>query len=147
MSSIKTYEITPPLILSGDKYMFNTDSGVIYEVRFGRKQHNILKATIVFGVLNDEFDQEEYVVTNRGEMYRVMETIVEVIHMYMVEHPRMISYEFTGENRQKEGEGNDVLTARTKLFLRYLKKIFGDNCKVDIKGNLVTVTNIMRINE
>ena len=145
MSSIKTYKITPPLIPSGDKYMFTTDSGVIYEVRFGRKQNNILKATVVFGVLNDEFDQEEYVVTNRGEMYKVMATIVEAIHMYMTEHPRMISYEFTGENRQKEGEGNDILTARTKLFLRYLKKIFGDNCKVVIKGNLVTVTNVIRL--
>ena len=147
MSSIKIYKITPPLIPSGDKYMFTTDSGVIYEVRFGRKQHNILKAAIVFGVLNDEFDQEEYVVTNRGEMYKVMATIIEVIHMYMEEHTRMISYEFTGENRQKEGEGDDVLTARTKLFLRYLKKIFGNNCKVDIKSNLVTVTNIMNITE
>ena len=146
MSSIKTYKITPPLSPSGDKYMFTTDSGVIYEVRFGRKQNNILKATVVFGVLNDEFDQEEYVVTNRGEMYKVMATIVEAIHMYMTEHPRMISYEFTGENRQKEGEGNDILTARTKLFLRYLKKIFGDNYKVVIKGNLATVTNIMKIN-
>ena len=145
MSSIKTYKITPPLIPSGDKYMFTTDSGVIYEVRFGRKQNNILKATVVFGVLNDEFDQEEYVVTNRGEIYKVMATIVEAIHMYMAEHPRMISYEFTGENRQKEGEGNDILTARTKLFLRYLKKIFGANCKVVIKGNLVTVTNVIRL--
>ena len=145
MNNIKSYTITPPLIPSGDIYMFTTDSGVIYEVRFGRRQDNILKASVVFGVLNDEFEQEEYSVTNRGEMYRVMDTIVKAIRMFMLQHPSMISYEFAGENRQKEGAGSDVLTSRTKLFLRYVKKIFGDNCKVDLKGNFVTVTNIIRL--
>lgn len=136
------YNIKAPAIPSGPEYFFTTDSGVDYEVRFGRKQDNILAASIVFGVLNEEFDQDEageYVVVNRGEMYRVMATVSKVIQMYMNEHPRMMSYEFTGENRQHEGDGTTQITARTKMFLRYIERIFGDGWKPVISGNTVTV--------
>ena len=67
-------------------YLFTTDSGVEYEVRFGRSEENILAASIVFGVLNDEFAQEEsgeYSVVNRGEVYNVLATISDVVRMYM----------------------------------------------------------------
>lgn len=56
--------------------------------RFGRLQDNILHANIVFGVINDEFEGEEYVATNRGEVYQVMNTIVEIVKNYMSEHPK-----------------------------------------------------------
>jgi len=140
--AIEPYKFIPPAIPSGSMYLFTTDSGVEYEVRFGRKQDNILAASIVFGVLNEEFDREdagEYVMVNRGELYRVMATVSRVIQMYMKEHPRMISYEFTGENRMHEGDGTTVMTARTRLFLRYIKFIFGKGWKPVIKGNTVTV--------
>ena len=142
MDSIETYKINPPSIPSGSMYLFVTDSGVEYEVRFGRKQNNILAATIVFGVLNEEFDADdagEYVVVNRGEIYRVMATVSRVIQMYMEKHPRMMSYEFTGENRQHEGDGVTIATARTKFFLRYVPEIFGPEWKAVLKGNTVTI--------
>jgi len=142
MVEIEPYEIKPPAIPSGSMYLFETDSGVEYEVRFGRKQNNILAASIVFGVLNEEFegdDAGEYVVVNRGEIYRVMATITAIIKIYLKEHPRMISYEFTGENRQNEGDGQTVVTARTKFFLRYINQIFGTGWKPMLKGNTVTV--------
>ena len=63
---LEEYKIVPPAISTAGVYFFTTDSGVVYEVRFGRRQDNILHATIVFGVLNDEYDGEEYTVTNRG---------------------------------------------------------------------------------
>lgn len=138
--TMQPYTIIPPAIKSGSMYLFTTDVGTEYEVRFGRKQNNILAATIVFGVLNEEFQNEEageYVVVNRGEMYRVMETISEVIRRYIKEHPRMISYEFAGENRKNEGDGVTTITARTKLFLRYVAAIFGKGWKAVIKGNTV----------
>ena len=134
------YKIIPPAIKSGSMYLFTTDHGTEYEVRFGRKQNNILDATIVFGVLNEEFQNEEageYVVVNRGEMYRVMETISEIIRIYMKEHSRMVSYEFAGENRKNEGDGVTTITARTKMFLRYVNSIFGKGWRPVIKGNTV----------
>ena len=119
---IETYKITPPAIRSGTVYCFTTDSGIHYEVRFGRKQNNILSTTIVFGVTNEEYEGEEYVVTNKGEVYRVMATIVEIVRQYRKEHPNVNSYEFTGE--PVKDEENHNTTVRLKLYKRYIKQVF-----------------------
>jgi hypothetical protein len=96
-----------------------------YEVRFGRKQNNILNTSIVFGVINDEFEGEEYSQTNKFEMYRVMATIVEIVRRYMELHPKINCYEFTGEPTKKEMDRE----GRTRLMLynRYLPKVFNDS--------------------
>src|SRR6478609_8050554 len=87
-------EIEYPSIPSAGVYYFTTKSGLRYEVRFGRLQDNILHANIVFGVIDDEFEGEEYVTTNRGEVFTVMNTIVEIVKNYMKEHPKVNIYEF-----------------------------------------------------
>lgn len=138
---LEEYKIVPPAISTAGVYFFTTDSGVVYEVRFGRRQDNILHATIVFGVLNDEYDGEEYTVTNRGELYRVMSTIVKISKMFMAEHPKMMTYEFTGLAR--EGESKDKLTARIQLYKRYLPLIFDEHWKYDFShGNTIIVNRI-----
>ncbi len=121
----KSFTIVPPAIPSAGVYFFTTDSGVKYEVRFGRRKDNILHATIVFGVINDEFEGEEYVETNRGEVYKVMSTLVKIIRIFMAEHPKVMIYEFTGVAR--EGEPDEGATARLNLYKRYLPKIFPEN--------------------
>ena len=147
--AVKVYDIIPPAIPSGAMYLFTTDSGVEYEVRFGRQEENILAASIVFGVLNDEFsleDAEEYAVVNRGEVYNVLATISEIIKMYMKEHPRMLSYEFAGENRKNEGDGTTQMTARTRIFLKYAKNIFkSEEWTPLISGNKVTIVKKKKI--
>ena len=135
------YKITPPAISSAGVYYFTTDSGVEYEVRFGRRQENILHATIVFGVLNDEYEGEEYSLTNKGELYRVMSTIVKVVKMFMDEHPKMMTYEFSGLAR--EDEPKDKLTARIHLYKRYLPLIFDDSWNLDyFRGNTIVINRI-----
>jgi len=86
---VKEYKIVAPAISTAGVYYFTTDCGVQYEVRFGRRQDNILHATIVFGVTNDEFEGEEYTFTNKGELYRVMTTIVAVVKIFNAEPPKM----------------------------------------------------------
>ncbi|MCB0409376.1 MAG: hypothetical protein KDD29_04105 [Flavobacteriales bacterium] len=125
MSNIFPYEIILPAIKSGTVYSFITDSGVNYEVRFGRKQDNILNATIVFGVTNEEYEGEEYSITNKGEVYRVMATIVEVVRLYKNEHPNVNSYEFTGEQSEKEKSKNK--NVRLKLYARYIPLVFNED--------------------
>ncbi len=138
---VEEYKIIAPAISTAGVYYFTTDSGVDYEVRFGRRQDNILHATIVFGVINEEYDGEEYTMTNKGELYRVMTTIVHVVKMFMEEHPKMIAYEFTGI--AKEGEDDDVLTVRINLYKRYLPRIFENDWAFDYsKGNTIIVTCI-----
>ena len=142
MGSVEDYTIVAPAISSAGLYFFTTDSGIKYEVRFGRRKDNILKATIVFGVINDEYEGEEYVETNRGELYRVMQTISTIIRTFMTEHPKMISYEFTGLAREDEPETKS--TARIQLYYRYARRIFEAKIwKIEYTANnTITVTRI-----
>lgn len=137
MTAILPYKIITPAIVSGGTYLFNTDTGLEYEVRFARKKDNILHATVAFGVLNDEFGGEEYSVTNRGEVFRVMSTLVEVVKIYLKEHPNLHTVEFTGE--PKEDENSEMPTQRLLLYKRYLKTIFGENWNFILQGNRMLV--------
>jgi hypothetical protein len=129
----KIYDIEYPAIKSASVYYFNTPSGLRYEVRFGRRQDNILHATIVFGVVNDEFEGEEYVTTNRGEVYGVMNTISEIVRTFMVEHPKIMIYEFNAVDKDDEGARNT--NARMLLYKRYLPKIFDNTWHFSINSN------------
>ena len=107
-------------------------------MRFGRLQDNILHANIVFGVINDEFEGEEYVATNRGEVYQVMNTIVEIVKNYMKEHPKVNVFEFTAVGR--DGEDENAENARMSLYKRFLPRIFDTTWDFKINGNLALVT-------
>ncbi len=137
---VKPYAIVMPDIPSGAVYLFRTDSGLDYEVRFGRRQNHYLEHIINFGVLNDEFEHE-YVVTNRGEIYRVIATVVEIIRLYHAEHPHSISYEFTGEFKQGEKEASSI---RSRLYLRVAGRVLRLNWKADLVGNKVVVSRISK---
>lgn len=137
MAILEPYKIIPPAIASGGTYLFNTDSGLEYEVRFARKKDNILHATVAFGVLNEEFGGEEYSVTNRGEVFKVMATLVAIVQKYLKEHPNLHTVEFTGE--PKEDENSEMPTQRLLLYKRYLKTIFGDNWTFHLQGNRMLV--------
>jgi hypothetical protein len=137
LGTVDPYKIIPPAIVSGGTYLFNTDSGLEYEVRFARKKDNILHATVAFGVLNEEFNGEEYSVTNRGEVFKVMSTLVAIVKLYLKEHPNLHTVEFTGE--PKEDENSEMPTQRLLLYKRYLKAIFGDNWNFQLQGNRMLV--------
>lgn len=137
LNNILPYKITPPTIKSGAVYTFTTGSGVIYEVRFGRKQNNILNATIVFGVINEEYDGEEYSITNKGETYRVMATIVDVVRLYKTVHKNINLFEYTGEQSEKEKKKNK--NVRLALYNRYISSVFDNTWKVEAKENKVII--------
>ena len=138
--NLQPYEIIPPVIKSGTVYAFTTGSDVAYEVRFGRKQNNILNATIVFGVTNEEYDGEEYSITNKGEVYKVMATIVEIVRKYKEEHPNINLFEYTGEQSEKEKKKNR--NVRLSLYSRYIRKVFNDKWRVESKENKVIIKKI-----
>lgn len=152
MPENSTFPIEFPPIKSAGVYYFNTSSGLRYEVRFGRRQDNILHSTIVFGVINEEFEGEEYVTTNRGEVYRVMNTIVKIVKDFMEQHSKVNIYEFHAIDRDDEDvhvvdtdvQKNKIKgNARLKLYKRYLPKIFNTDWNVNFDGNnaIVTKTN------
>ena len=130
------YEIIKPNIPTGQVYHFTTRFEVEYEVRFARKKENILHAVIAFGVLNEEYEGEEYALTNKGDVFKVMRTIITIISMYGEKHPNTQVYEFTGV--LKESEASE-LSQRTKLYLRYLPQIFDKTWQITKEGNKIIV--------
>ncbi len=135
----KVYEFIAPAIPSSGIYYFNTDSGMKYEVRFGRKQNDILSTNIVFGVLNEEFGGEEYVLTNKGEFYAVMKTIEAIIHHFFSNNANIRSFEFAGEPESAESSSMGP-TKRTKVYLRYAKRIFSsEDWDIELNGNKVFI--------
>ncbi|NQV54211.1 MAG: hypothetical protein HQ500_13580 [Flavobacteriales bacterium] len=138
----KVFKYHPPPIPSAGVYYFTSDAGVDYEVRFGRKQGNILAVNIVFGVLNDEYDGEEYVLTNKGEFYSVMATLQVIIADFQRKNQSVHTYEFSGEPRD-ESESLDMPTKRTTLYLKYSKKIFPiSDWKHTMSGNKVSIERL-----
>ena len=134
---LEPYLIVPPPIPSAGLYYFTTDQAVKYEVRFGRKQRDLLCVTIVFGVINEEYEGEEYVVTNKGDVFRVMNTIQKIVEMFIEQNPNVRSYEFMGEP-----VGDEKLTEATKrikLFLRYAHRTFGPEWDIRMLGNKVEI--------
>ena len=81
ISSSEPYEIEVPEIRSGDTYYFTTESGLMYQVRFGKKRDNYLGNILNFSGLSDEFE-DEYSETNRGEVYRIIATVIEIANIY-----------------------------------------------------------------
>lgn len=130
------YSIETPSIKSGNTYFFNTDSGMRYEVRFGRKKENALCATLVFGVVNCE-DSDEYALTNRGEVWQVMNTIVEIGRVFMSEHPAICYYEIYA--LEKEDECEDQTSSRMNLYFRFIPRLFDDNWKLFVFNNKAIV--------
>lgn len=136
----KIFNIIPPAIPSAGVYFFRTDNDIHYEVRFGRRQNDPLSATIVFGVLNEEYEGEEYITTNKGEVFDVMNTIVEVVKIFKTEHPNIRSYEFVGEPKADESSDLSQPTKRIKLYHRYVTRIFDSSWKISLEGNKILVT-------
>lgn len=137
--SSEVYRIESPEIKTGDTYYFTTESGLKYQVRFGKKRDNYLGNIINFSVLSEEFE-DEYSETNRGEVYRIIATVIEIIRIYHSNHIHSDSYEFTGEfkNRNERKESS----IRTRLYYRYAQRILNYNWNLLIEGNKVIINKI-----
>ena len=137
--SFEPYEIMVPEIQSGDTYYFTTESGLKYQVRFGRKRDNYLGNIINFSVLSEEFE-DEYSETNRGEVYRIIATVIEIVRIYHENHEHSDTYEFTGEF--KDEHESQVVSIRSRLYYRYAMRILSENWKAELEGNKVTIHKI-----
>jgi hypothetical protein len=129
---MEIYPIQLPTIPTGQVYKFVTQHGIEYEVRFARKKNDILYAIIAFSVLNEEYEDDEYALTDKGDIFQVMNTITSIIKIYLAEHPNLKTIEFTGVN--KPGEEHET-SQRSLLYMRYLPRIFGNEWRVFKDGN------------
>jgi hypothetical protein len=133
----KIFPIRKPEIASGETYYFNTDSGLEYQVTFGKKKDNYLGNIINFSVLSEDFE-DEYSETNKGEAFRIISTMIEIIRIYHENHPYSHSYEFSGEF--KEGNEKMPVSIRTRLYLRTAGKVIDFKLwEIFQEGNKVTL--------
>jgi len=130
------YPVEVPEIRSGAAYYFETESGLRYQVLFARKKNSYLEHIVNFSVLNEEFE-DEYSETNRGEIYRVIATVVEIIRLYHENHVHSISYEFSGEF--KKGNEQRETSIRTLLYFRKAREIIDPSWEICLEGNKVAV--------
>lgn len=137
--SSEPYGIEVPEIQSGDTYYFTTGSGLKYQVRFGKKRDNYLGNIINFSVLSEEFE-DEYSETNRGEVYRIIATVIEIVRIYHANHIHSDSYEFTGEF--KDDHETQEASIRSRLYFRYAQRFLNQFWKPEIEGNKVTIHKI-----
>jgi len=162
------FPITPPAIETGYVYYFTTRSNLLYEVRFAPKAENILGMVVNFSVISDEYDND-YPVTNKGEIYSVIATVIEIIKLFHKYHNFTTSYEFSGEykddeiknnnkkpenkhmrlftlrinhSKNKMGKDERALSIRSKLYLRYAQKVLSANWKPFVDGNKVVLKRI-----
>lgn len=136
-SDVECYTIRIPDIKSGAEYYFETGSGLRYQVLFAKKKDRYLENVVNFSVLSDEFE-DEYSETNRGEIYRVIATVVEIIRLYHLNHSYSTSYEFSGEFK-KGNEGRRKTSIRTLLYYRKAREIMHPAWEIEMKGNKVIV--------
>jgi hypothetical protein len=133
---VEHYPVEVPEIRSGAAYYFKTESGLRYQVLFAKKKHNYLEHIVNFSVLNEEFE-DEYSETNRGEVYRVIATVIEIIRLFHETHSYSTSYEFSGEF--KKGNEHRETSIRTLLYFRKAREIMHPSWTIDMEGNKVTV--------
>ena len=131
--SIVPYPIVFPDFGENGLYSFTTKKGIHYEVLFGRRANNPLHVTVVFGVINDEFEGEEYSETNQHDHYYVMSTVVKILKHYIDSKPHIKLLEFTGVSR--EDESDETSNIRVRFFSRYLDKIFDKLWVIDPQHN------------
>lgn len=133
---IPPYPIQYPAIKSGAAYYFETESGLSYQVLFAKKKNSYQENIVNFSVLSEEFE-DEYSETNRGEIYRVIATVVEIIRVYHLQHSYSTSYEFSGEF--KKGNENRETSIRTLLYYRKAREVMHPDWQVQVSGNKVVV--------
>jgi len=137
--TVEAFPVELPAIPSGEAYYFKSASGLRYQVLFARKKSNYLANIINFSVLDDAFENE-YSETNRGEVYRVITTVVEIMRTYHEQHPLSTSYEFSGEF--KEGNEQRKVSIRTRLYHRVAGSLLAPGWKLELKENRVVITRI-----
>ena len=132
--SVPPYAIQCPAIRSGSEYFFETESGLQYQVLFAKKKSSYLENIVDFSVLGEEFE-DEYSETNRGEIYRIMATMVEIIRIYHAHHAYSTSYEFSGEF--KKGNEDRKTSIRTLLYFRKAREVLHPGWTISLFDNRV----------
>lgn len=101
-----------------NEFTFVTDSELKYYVTFWDTGEDTIEVAFV-AQEPDQYDRAEYsTVTNRGELFKVMATVAEIVLYYLQSHPE---YKYlTYEPSKTTGKDDN---RRDKLYRAYMKKM------------------------
>lgn len=120
-----------------DQYNFQTESGLIYIVTVNKKLFIGDKrptASISFEASEGDWEKTTHGDTfTRGEMYRVMATIMEITKSYIENNPNLQTLSM---NPVKNYENDE---RRKKLYLAYIKKNIPANASVEEVGDKIEI--------
>jgi hypothetical protein len=134
------YPILYPDFGENGLYSFTTKNGIQYEVMFGRRESNPLHVTVVFGVINEEFEGEEYSETKQHDQYKVIATVIKIVKHYIATKNHLKLVEFAGVSRDNESEKTSNI--RMRFFSRYLNDIFDKTWLLETKENKMIARKI-----
>jgi len=114
--------------------IFTTDSGLEYEVMTQLGDGETLSVEYGVSVTTKKGNKSvDYkLVTNRGELFRVMATVVDIIQEFMKKNPEVEYIEFEG-SKNRDGDQR-----RNKLYMQYIKKHLNPK-SIEDDGTLITV--------
>tara|TARA_B100001093_G_scaffold341800_1_gene326576 strand:- start:2373 stop:3500 length:1128 start_codon:yes stop_codon:yes gene_type:complete len=117
---------------------FETDLGTKYEVTLDfhedmSKEGEWTVVTIHFGIIDEDGYLSSTVVTNKGELFRVMATIVDLTKKVLKKNKNIKSLEFTGAKNNGDDDRR-----RNNLYMAYIKKQLKAK-NVEDDGNQITV--------
>ena len=134
------YPITLPTYETGYVYHFTTGSGLVYEVRFAHRTDNNLQKIVNFTVLGNDFEHD-YPVTNRGEMYKIIATVIEILRVFHYYHPSTESYAFSGEYKESE-RNRENGSIRSRMYMRWAQKVLNSKWNTVICCNKVVIRKV-----
>jgi len=109
---------------------FTTDKGTMYTVELVQDTDEKNKLDISFYPVDEEDpNKEDFTVnTNKGELYRIMSTVVDIVKTYLKKHPEVEMLVFTPTSLTRGG-----------LYLRYIEHAFPLATVTNTEGNTLQV--------
>lgn len=99
-------------------YGFETDSGLNYRLDLDIQEGDEDKdsAIVSFGVMDDDYFVDYDVTTNKGELYRIMATVVDILKDFIKNNKDIKYLQFTAD------KGGLQKSQRSNLYLAYINK-------------------------
>ena len=100
------------------QYGFDTDSNIEYQVNFESFAEGDIW-DVSFAAREDRTTKfSTNVITNKGEVYKVMSTVFDIIKDFVEEHKEVFQLKF---NAAQTGDDASTKSKRNKLYMAYLK--------------------------
>lgn len=127
------YPFEAPAYQSIRYYRFFTENGTEYNVQFARDQKLVTKVYMDLSLKNED---DEYATVKNGDPYKIMATVMSILHDYLEQHTMIQCVIFTAVAEEDQKENRRLL-----LFERFCKQFRSmDGWNYKIEDATITLT-------